>query len=358
MFAIVRAWCVQFFIETCFAIRLNLKRSPEIPKCAAEVASRLGVPESKVEDSSLSGGFSKLFQVSVDEHAVLAKTLPVEAESDEFVNELFSREQRFYHYAGPAIHAGQAINESLSLRIPQILHSSHGIIAMEDLRQALYKPCSSEKLLSVAEMTRIVGALAEFHALPLIGSEQSRFPIHRFPPRSDWEGFGEGVTPMVVAGIQRLKDEDFVTPQIVKSLERAEIVDTLTASVEGPSVLCHGDCWMENWLLHPKGFVATIDFQFVGQGLAADDLVLLLFTGMESSARRKYWDHLLHVYASRYNEIEKTRGKAPTDFSDMFTKANLRHGAALTALVLLADLDKFPKDHTVAILQDVSAMLT
>lgn len=306
------------------------------------VSQQLGLPASQVSVAAeTDGSFSDRFEIrDIDGRRWFAKTLPSDVGSLEFCNDvgLFEKERRFY------VQVSRDTNPKSRtvLCFPEVKHSSDGLLVLAHLCDAGFEPCKPAKPISNVEMQLLLSALAEFH----IG-----FPadLEGFAPRHEWPGFGPCVAPLVADGISKLRHEGWLEAETIQALESCPIVETLTSAVEGPHVFCHGDCWLGNWFLKlDSQKAALIDFQFVGPSCAADDVIALMFTSMEGCVRRQHQAQLLEHYVSAYPD----RGLV----SERFKPSHWRHGAALAAVILLADLTLFPRELLRCAFEDIAEL--
>eukprot|EP00747_Dinoflagellata_sp_TGD_P050258 gnl/TRDRNA2_/TRDRNA2_146653_c0_seq3.p1 gnl/TRDRNA2_/TRDRNA2_146653_c0~~gnl/TRDRNA2_/TRDRNA2_146653_c0_seq3.p1 ORF type:complete len:330 (+),score=44.93 gnl/TRDRNA2_/TRDRNA2_146653_c0_seq3:22-1011(+) len=314
------------------------------------VAERLGLAPSCITASDSDGGFSERFEVCRDGRHFFAKLLPKDPELRRFCDlvGLFDREQRFY---GACAEASMAKIQDTVLHLPKLHHSSNGLLLLDDLHFDGFVSCKPSMLLCVDGMRLALKALAEFHAC---------FPEDTagFLPRHRWPGFRENIVPLIHSGLLVLKQRAYMRAEVVAQLEDGRIVEILTSAVEGPLVFCHGDAFVSNVLLHREGKrAAFVDFQFVGPSCAADDVQVLMLTGMDGALRREHERALWKHYELCFAEARAKLGKHEPCSAEPRRPDHLRHGAALAALVMLSDMSLYNESQIAAACEDMAAIL-
>ncbi|XP_001605555.2 uncharacterized protein LOC100121953 [Nasonia vitripennis] len=292
------------------------------------------------------------------ERSIIYKVLPESQERrDAFKSELlFRNEVVFYTKVWPALMELQTEGKVVFNGVAKIYIARDDLIAMEDLRAKGFKMADRRKGLQVDKLKHVLKALAGFHALSLTLKDLRPEVFARLSnPENAKAGEAVQETLFRMENVEWYRQYyrtatsnafKMVSEGLPESLEprRDEILgkfrdflkeDTffstmckLTAA-QGPlTVVCHGDCWTNNFLFKEKNdpdseAVCLVDFQLVRVGSLALDLAYIFYCCTSGELRKVYMTQLLQHYHRHLMSALYTLNPAAESTKDPATMWNL-----------------------------------
>ncbi|KAG8362509.1 uncharacterized LOC105272791 [Fopius arisanus] len=263
------------------------------------------------------------------ETAIIYKVLPEsQAHRDYYQSELlFKNEVVFYNHVWPIFKELQKDGREVFFGVAEVYVAQSDLIAMEDLKRKGYVMADRRKGLEMNRLKPVLKALAGFHALSLTLRNLRPAIFDRFNDQSNPQSIREGFF--------RIENEEWyrqyyrsasknAISMVSEALppehesRRGDIMEKLEAFLQedvffrrmcelaatpGPlTVICHGDCWTNNFLFSDQATdaepVYLVDFQLIRIGSLALDLVNLLYVCTSAEVRRTQMTSLLRHYHS------------------------------------------------------------
>ncbi|MES1912086.1 MAG: hypothetical protein MHM6MM_004421 [Cercozoa sp. M6MM] len=275
---------------------------------AVEVAKELNLPTHAVKPFGESDGvLSAVFVAQWSEHKrVFVKTPP----THDFLH-LLCREQQLFKREAACLRqcAAKEAEKCATLYVPHLVRESASCLAMHHLGDLGFSNVPEQRTRTVRGSTlrtplsfeharQALTALAEFHALffddESVLSEFDKLFSEEAHRNFIMSAFDDGV-----ADLKRLERKGVVQADVVASVEQMRgQFDEDNAHVPRTCFLIHGDLWSPN-LMWRANRVAFVDFQWTKRGEPLHDVYYLLFSAMETEARRSNFEALLEHYVAR-----------------------------------------------------------
>ncbi|XP_050526282.1 uncharacterized protein LOC126897005 [Daktulosphaira vitifoliae] len=264
--------------------------------------------------------------------SMVYKLLPKSVQAREnFKSEmLFDNEIKFYKVAYTALQEYQATKNIKNPfdSVPKCYFAEKDIVILEDMQCKGFVMMDRQKGLDFNHCQAILRILGKFHGLSLSmkANEPEKFKncvsgvVNEVYYKKDYELWYGGYYKHAVESAKKILEAELSESEKSKYMiafkrfvnhksffgQMAELV-LPRGSLD---VLCHGDCWTNNFLFQytPDGNISDIsmiDFQIVRYGSPALDLTSLLYCCTTVDLRRKHLTELLQVYIDSLTSILK-----------------------------------------------------
>ncbi|KAK8738207.1 hypothetical protein OTU49_004104 [Cherax quadricarinatus] len=250
----------------------------------------------------------------------------------EFMNMSYEKECLFYSMLLPALNTELQAASLEPLRLPRyIFHSleeNEEVLILEDLSYLEFKMADRKRGLDVAHAELVFLELARIHAASYL--LQAHLPSGSLVEEysflgKDWHNYSQEAELQV----GKILQEDFnVTVKVLETAEGYEesaawlkdlvvprCLDVFEEQIKTQppfEVLCHGDCWTNNFLFRYDTAgrpvdVILLDLQECRRGSPALDLNTLVYTSISSEVRAASLSHLIHAYHESFSKVMKAR---------------------------------------------------
>ncbi|XP_045114832.1 uncharacterized protein LOC123506650 [Portunus trituberculatus] len=217
------------------------------------------------------------------------------------------------------------------INVPKCFHASleegKEVIFLEDLRARGYKMADRKQGLDKAHTTLVLRELARLHAASLLlqnrtpyGDIAEKYPLLKIS------------LPYFIRNYDSLlnvyKESAKLSQTIIKKVDGYERViawiDTIIPNLRDifseqmehvvPKVVCHGDCWNNNFLFkysetgHPEDAM-LLDFQLTSFNVPALDLNHFFYTSMTGDVRKPNIEAFLGFYYTTFKDVMEAGGK-------------------------------------------------
>lgn len=219
--------------------------------------------------------------------------------------------------------------------VPQCYWAKSDLIVLNDLAVNDFKMPERKKGLNLEQTQSVLATLAKFHALSLAYKAQYPDKFNRLTRVIEEGLFAPETAKYYLGYYRRLSKSTLETVQ--RGLEEAHVSRSehymmrLRTFLEGDtafktmcdlvqlkselSVMCHGDCWTNNFLFRYSGATADdraevclVDFQLMRHSTLALDISNILFCCLDQELRSKHLKALINSYVSELYAALKTYG--------------------------------------------------
>ncbi|XP_045114527.1 uncharacterized protein LOC123506479 isoform X2 [Portunus trituberculatus] len=258
---------------------------------------------------------------------------------DNMFDLFFQKECNFFLDIAPQMNSVLKEIGHTDINVPKCFHASleegKEVIFLEDLRARGYKMVDRKQGLDKAHTTLVLRELARLHAASLL--LQNRTPK---------EDFGEKYPLLKIKMAYLMQNYSSLCKAIEDNVAFAKDIIERVGGYEGvsawintiipnlvdifdqmecgePMVVCHGDCWNNNFLFrysetgHPED-VMLLDLQLSGLSVPTADITYLLHTSMTGDVRKPNIETLLGSYYTTFKDVMEAGGKTAS-----FTQAQL-----------------------------------
>ncbi|CAH2058378.1 unnamed protein product, partial [Iphiclides podalirius] len=258
--------------------------------------------------------------------SVIVKTL-VNTTRQELFQELHKREVRAYADVIPKFQSVQmklAAEDRLALPVCILSYTQKGneVLILEDLLLDGYE--YDTKLFKLKNMdSRQVGTilseLAKFHALSVVleRADEENFSTLKdeFEDVLFQESFlnksklRDCYSESYEASVNLVIDLDAKNKLLNARTKMLDLLRNFTRPRKF-NVLCHGDCWVNNFMFKRRGNlmdtkICFLDFQAMRYSSPATDIIYFLYLCTDSVFRSKYMEDVLHVYYDSFESFLK-----------------------------------------------------
>lgn len=271
------------------------------------------------------------------QRSVFCKRLPESAARRETYKSilLFHNEIAFYSTIYPEFKKYQQLHsvkrEDAFVSLPKCYYAEDNVLVLEDLREEGFEMQDRVEGLTLDQTQIVLIELAKFHGLSLgmkfknpekfrALREQISEGIFRKEHKHWFEKYYGTLT---ANAIQMVSDGIPERPKYITKIQDfcKNFFDDFTTLVKTEtvlSVLCHGDCWTNNFLFSytPTGEVAQtafIDFQLMRYGSLTLDLVYALYLSVPYQVRRTHKSALIRFYYEQLLKQLRLYGPLPTE---------------------------------------------
>ncbi|EDX12484.1 GD19214 [Drosophila simulans] len=258
------------------------------------------------------------------EQNVICKVMPESVVAREAYksDKLFRNEVQFYNTIMPELLKFQAskTNQDTPVfnAIPKCYSARHDLLIMEDLRERGFQMSDRHKGLSLEETQSVLLQVAQLHGLSLAYKFEKPLEFSNLcsvisegifcTANTSWyRNYYERLTKNAIQMVSEVlpPDSKYVLA-MNKFAESSSFFGRMVklASTESPlSAICHGDCWVNNFLYHydPEDphrvlEVALLDFQLIRYSSIALDIANLLYCCTTKEMRDAQLQTLLKIY--------------------------------------------------------------
>ncbi|EDV48640.1 uncharacterized protein LOC6551938 [Drosophila erecta] len=258
------------------------------------------------------------------EQNVICKVMPESLVAREAYksDKLFRNEVQFYNTIMPELLKFQAskTNQDTPVfnAIPKCYSARHDLLIMEDLRERGFQMSDRHKGLSLEETQSVLLQVAQLHGLSLAYKFEKPLEFSKLcsmisegifcTANTSWyRNYYERLTKNAIQMVSEVlpPDSKYVLA-MNKFAESSSFFGRMVklASAESPlSAICHGDCWVNNFLYHydPEDLqrvleVALLDFQLIRYSSIALDIANLLYCCTTKEMRDAHLQTLLKIY--------------------------------------------------------------
>ncbi|XP_039490762.1 uncharacterized protein LOC120451283 isoform X1 [Drosophila santomea] len=258
------------------------------------------------------------------EQNIICKVMPESLVAREAYksDKLFRNEVQFYNTIMPELLKFQAskTNQDTPVfnAIPKCYSARHDLLIMEDLRERGFQMSDRHKGLSLEETQSVLLQVAQLHGLSLAYKFEKPLEFSKLcsmisegifcTANTSWyRNYYERLTKNAIQMVSEVlpPDSKYVIA-MNKFAESSSFFGRMVklASAESPlSAICHGDCWVNNFLYHydpqdPQRVleVALLDFQLIRYSSIALDIANLLYCCTTKEMRDAQLQTLLKIY--------------------------------------------------------------
>ncbi|KAH8367572.1 hypothetical protein KR200_007110 [Drosophila serrata] len=251
-------------------------------------------------------------------------------------DKLFRNEVQFYTTIMPELLKFQASKTGRDMpafnAIPKCYTARHDLLIMEDLRERGFQMSDRHKGLSMEETQSVLLQVAQLHALSLAYKFEHPLDFSKLcslisegifcTANTSWyRNYYERLTKNAIKMVSEVLPPDSKYVLAINNFaESSSFFGRMVqlASAESPlSAICHGDCWVNNFLYHydpedPQRVleVALLDFQLIRYSSIALDIANLLYCCTTKEMRDAELQTLLNTYTEelfRWLQILCTR---------------------------------------------------
>jgi aminoglycoside phosphotransferase len=257
----------------------------------------LSTSEEKIKEFSSEGMLSSMFLYKENEDNInIIKTKP----NNEFAlelynnNNLFEREIIIYKYFQ------NFDNEKYTFIIPKYKNSNEEFLVLEYLDEEKYTHFKLKDSITMENIILIIEGLADFHS----------FLSKKNIETNNENNFLKLVFELGLKDL-KMKSEN----NLFLNLEQYSYLESLFDYILGlkpPSkTIIHGDFWLPNILLGSK--VCFLDFQWARMDCFSIDLLVFLFTSVNSNIRRENFNKFCDIYLEKRYKNEGIEYKLSND---------------------------------------------
>ncbi|KAH8291907.1 hypothetical protein KR054_002036 [Drosophila jambulina] len=258
------------------------------------------------------------------EQKVICKVMPESVVQREAYksDKLFRNEVEFYTTIMPELLKFQASKTGRDTpvfnAIPKCYTARHDLLIMEDLRERGFQMSDRHKGLSMEETQSVLLQVAQLHALSLAYKFEHPLDFSKLcslisegifcTANTSWyRNYYERLTANAIKMVSEVLPADSKYVSAINNFaESSSFFGRMVqlASAESPlSAICHGDCWVNNFLYHydpedPQRVleVALLDFQLIRYSSIALDIANLLYCCTTKEMRDAELQTLLNTY--------------------------------------------------------------
>ncbi|OWR43892.1 uncharacterized protein LOC116774060 [Danaus plexippus] len=240
-------------------------------------------------------------------------------------DELFCNEVAFYNKIWPAFTNFQSqwekVTDPLDC-IPKCYWAQNDMVILEDLKQLGYVMPDRRKGLTIDQCYYVLKQLSHFHALSLAMkyydpegfydlvniqdgiSEVFFLPENEEYYRNYYKEAIRNAIAMVEEELKESSDRDKYLEPFRRFCSEETFFQSMVDMVaprEPLAVICHGDCWTNNFLFKVENGqiegMYIVDFQLARYASPGLDLALLLYLCLERAQRSQHLSDLLRYYS-------------------------------------------------------------
>ncbi|XP_055387601.1 uncharacterized protein LOC129616143 isoform X2 [Condylostylus longicornis] len=268
------------------------------------------------------------------EKSVICKRLPDNIARREAYNsvQLFCNEVRFYTSIMPELVNFQRMKTAEVFKaMPQHYLAENDLLIMEDLRTKGFKMADRKAGLTLSECKFALKQIAVLHSLSLSYKFERPKQFEKLKAvvkeqifcKDNENWYKDYYTQLTKNALAMVSD---VLPKSSKYIEKLrEFVESstffnhmieLVSKESFLSVICHGDCWTNNFLYRydDKGEVlemSFVDFQLIRYGSAALDVADIVFCCINKEMRDEHLESLLQIYVNEFYKTLKSLTTLP-----------------------------------------------
>ncbi|XP_045607199.2 uncharacterized protein [Procambarus clarkii] len=252
----------------------------------------------------------------------------------ELNNIMFEKECLFYSILVPLLNAELQSANLEPLRLPRYnfhsLEENAEVLIMEDVTQLGFKMVDRKNGLDAAHAELVFLELARLHAASYL--LQTKLPSGNLAEEysfltKEWFNFSEGaereIGPLfqsdvniLVKVVETVDGYKEVLTWLKALAPRTVDVFKEQMKTQDPfAVICHGDCWTNNFLFRYNESgrpieVVLVDMQLCRRGSPALDLNTVVYSSISGEVRSASFSHLLHAYFASFTSVMKARDAA------------------------------------------------
>ncbi|XP_075984504.1 uncharacterized protein LOC142982070 [Anticarsia gemmatalis] len=248
-----------------------------------------------------------------------------------FIN-AFRNEALFYNTVWPVFEKFQAQwNIEKPFVIPKCYLASEYCVVLQDLKKDGFAMMERKQGLDVKQFYLVLKKLAHFHALSLAMKTQKPEEFYKLVDgekgireflfveekyhlmKHFFKKLADDSISMVEEELSGSEDKEMYLERFRRYCDDGLyilVMGELVKPVEPLAVICHGDCWNNNFMFkYVNGELddmRLVDYQLVRYASPALDLVSVLYLSMERKLRTKHYTALLNYYTDElYTRLQE-----------------------------------------------------